>query len=76
MAARATAAQIAARLGMTENAVRYLMESASRLSWPAIRAAYARIIECELDQKRWNFDDRAAVELMVLELAARPSRAA
>ncbi|HUF54138.1 MAG TPA: DNA polymerase III subunit delta [Dehalococcoidia bacterium] len=76
MEGRAGAAQIASRIGITEGAAHYLMESASRLSWPAIRAAYARVIECELDQKRWNFDDRAAVELMVLELAARPPRAA
>lgn len=76
LAQRAPAAQIARRLGTSEGAVRFLMEQATRLSWLALRAAYARIIECELDQKQHSMDERAALELMVQELASRPRRAA
>ena len=41
---------------------------------PAIRAAYARLIEAELDVKRGLMDDdRLALELAVQELASRPT---
>jgi DNA polymerase-3 subunit delta len=75
LASRATAAQIARRLGTTEKAAPFLMEQAARIPWLALRRAYARIIECELDHKSGLMDERVALELMVNELAARPPRA-
>ncbi len=67
----APAAEIARRLGMKPNAIRWLMEQASRNSWPTIRWAYGRIIQSELDVKRGLMDDRVALELVVQELASR-----
>ena len=37
-----------------------------------VRAAYARLIQAELDLKRGLMDDRLAIELAVQELASRP----
>lgn len=69
---------IAARLGVKMGyALDRLIEQAERLPLPAIRAAYARIIEADLDVKRGLMeDDRLALELAVQELASRPMAAA
>jgi DNA polymerase-3 subunit delta len=65
---------IAQRLGMKMGfGLDRLIEAAERLPLPAIRAAYARLIEAELDVKRGLMDDgRLALELAVQELASRP----
>ncbi|MDP9180382.1 MAG: DNA polymerase III subunit delta, partial [Chloroflexota bacterium] len=53
-----------------------LIDQAQRTSPAAIRAAYARLIQAELDLKRGItgglMDDRLALELAVQELASRP----
>ncbi len=72
----APGAEIARRLRMKPNAVSFLLEQASRNSWPAIRRAYDLIIQSELDTKRGPMDDRVALELVVQELATRKTRAA
>ena len=68
--------EIARRLGVNPKAVSFLLDQASRNSWPAIRWAYGRIIQSELDVKRGLMDDRVALELVVQELASRKTRAA
>lgn len=66
---------IAARIGVKMGyGLDRAIEQAERLPLPAIRAAYARIIEAELDVKRGLMaDDRLALELAVQELASRPT---
>jgi DNA polymerase-3 subunit delta len=66
---------IAARFGMKMGyALDKLIEQAQRLPLPAIRAAYARLIEADLDVKRGLMeDDRLALELAVQQLASRPT---
>ncbi|MEX0682126.1 MAG: DNA polymerase III subunit delta [Dehalococcoidia bacterium] len=76
MERRSGTAEIARRLATTETAVRFLMEAAEHVSWAAIRRAYDRFIEAELDLKHGLMDDRTALELAVQELALRPGRAA
>ena len=53
-----------------------LIDQAQRNPYPAIRAAYARLIQAELDLKRGLMDDRLAIELAVQELVSRPVAAA
>ncbi|MEO8458281.1 MAG: DNA polymerase III subunit delta [Chloroflexota bacterium] len=57
-----------------------LIDQAQRTHTKAIRAAYARLIQAELDLKRGMtgglMDDRLALELAVQELASRPAAAA
>ncbi|MCH7809803.1 MAG: DNA polymerase III subunit delta [Chloroflexi bacterium] len=74
----APGAEIARRVGVKPNfALDRLLDQASRNSWPAIRWAYDRIIQSELDVKRGLMDDRVALELVVQELASsRGARAA
>ncbi len=68
----APGAEIARRVGMKQNyGLDRLLEQASHTSWPAIRWAYDRIIQSELDTKRYSMDDRVALELVVQELASR-----
>lgn len=68
----APGAEIARRLGIKPNfALDRLLEQASRTSWPAIRWAYDRIIQAELDTKRHSMDAQVALELVVQELASR-----
>jgi DNA polymerase III delta subunit len=69
---RASRAEVARRLGIKEFSAERLIEQASHTSWPAVRAAYARLIEAELDLKRGLMDDPLPLELAVQELAARP----
>ena len=71
---------IAQRVGMKVGyGLDRLIEQAERMSLPAIRAAYARIIEAELDVKRGLIDgerqdaERLALELAVQELASQPT---
>lgn len=53
------------------------IEQAQRLPWTAIQAAYARLIEADLDVKHGLMEDeRLALELAVQELASRPTTAA
>lgn len=51
-----------------------LVEQAGRTPLAAVRAAYARIIQAELDVKRGMtlMDERQAIELVVQELASMP----
>jgi DNA polymerase-3 subunit delta len=53
-----------------------LIEQAQRTPTAAIRAAYARLIQAELDLKRGLMDERLAIELAVQELASGPMVAA
>ncbi len=46
-----------------------LLYQARRCSWPAIREAYARIIEAELDVKGRNVNERVALDLCIHDLA-------
>jgi DNA polymerase-3 subunit delta len=66
---------IAARVGMKVGyGLDRLIEQAQRLPLPAVRTAYARLIEADLDVKRGLMDDeRLALELAVQELASRPT---
>jgi DNA polymerase-3 subunit delta len=68
---------IASRLSMKPGfGVDRLLEQASGLSWPALRAAYARIIQAERDHKSGLMDEEVALELLVQDLATPVSRAA
>jgi DNA polymerase-3 subunit delta len=49
-----------------------LIDQAQHTPPSAVRAAYARLIQAELDLKRGLMDDRLAIELAVQELASRP----
>ncbi|MEO8456946.1 MAG: DNA polymerase III subunit delta [Chloroflexota bacterium] len=49
-----------------------LVEQAQRTPDRAIRTAYARLIQAELDLKRGLMDERLAIELAVQELASAP----
>jgi len=53
-----------------------LIDQAQRTPTAAIRAAYARLIQAELDLKRGLMDERLAIELAVQELASAPMVAA
>jgi len=54
-----------------------LIEQAQRMTLAEVRAAYARLIEADLDVKRGLMDDdRLALELAVQELASRPKATA
>jgi hypothetical protein len=57
-----------------------LIDQAQHTPYAAIRDAYARLIQAELDLKRGItgglMDDRLALELAVQELASRPLAAA
>jgi DNA polymerase-3 subunit delta len=62
---------IMSRLNIKDNALRYVIDEAERISWGALRAAYARLIEAELDVKRGLMDhDTLPLELAVQELAS------
>jgi DNA polymerase-3 subunit delta len=50
-----------------------LIEQAQRTPPEAVRVAYARLIQAELDLKRGLMDERLAIELAVQELASRPT---
>jgi DNA polymerase-3 subunit delta len=71
------ARQINAKIGF---GLDKLIEQAQRTPYAAIRDAYARLIQAELDLKRGItgglMDDRLALELAVQELASRPVTAA
>jgi DNA polymerase-3 subunit delta len=43
---------------------------ASRFAWPALRAAYGRILEADLSVKRGLMDDGSALQLLVHDLCA------
>lgn len=67
----AIAAQLGIKMGYGLDRA---IEQAQRLPLTAIRAAYARLIEADLDVKRGLMeDDRLALELAVQELASRPT---
>jgi DNA polymerase-3 subunit delta len=53
-----------------------LIDQAQHTPSATVRAAYARLIQAELDLKRGLMDDRLAIELAVQELASRPVTAA
>ena len=70
----AIAAQLGVKMGYGLDRA---IEQAQRLPLTAIRAAYVRLIEADLDVKRGLMeDDRLALELAVQELASRPAVAA
>jgi DNA polymerase-3 subunit delta len=43
---------------------------ASRFSWPALREAYARILDADLNVKRGLTDDESSLQLLVHDLCA------
>jgi DNA polymerase-3 subunit delta len=65
---------IAARMGIKMGyGLDRLIEQAERMPVSAVRSAYKRLIEADLDVKRGLMDDdRLALELAVQELASRP----
>lgn len=65
-------AAIGARINARGYGLDKRLEQAERLTWPAIRECYARLVQAELDLKQGLMDDRLALELAVQELAARP----
>jgi DNA polymerase-3 subunit delta len=72
----ASGSAIMKRLRITSDfALSKLLDHARRLSWTAIRDAYARIIEAELDVKRRSMDDRLALDLCIQDLAGRSAAA-
>lgn len=48
---------------------------ASRFSWPALRSAYARLLEADLNVKRNLQDDESSLQLLVHDLCALAARA-
>ncbi len=70
MDAGATGHAIGQRLQMREYALERLLEQAPRYSLPAVRAAYDRLVEAELDVKRGVYDETLSLELLVQDLAA------
>ncbi len=70
MDAGATGRAIGQRLQMREYALDKLLEQAPRCSLPAVRAAYDRLVEAELDVKRGGYDETLSLELLVQDLAA------
>jgi DNA polymerase-3 subunit delta len=65
--------QIARRLGVKVGyGLDKVIDQAQHTPPSAVRAAYARLIQAELDLKRGLMDDRLALELSVQELASRP----
>ncbi len=73
----AIARRIGAKMGF---GLDKLIDQAQRTPYAAIRDAYTRLIQAELDLKRGTtgglMDDRLALELAVQELASRPAAAA
>lgn len=65
----AIARQINAKVGY---GLDRLIDQAQRTPPAAIRPAYARLIQAELDLKRGLMDERLAIELAVQELASAP----
>ncbi|MFQ5474000.1 MAG: DNA polymerase III subunit delta [Dehalococcoidia bacterium] len=75
--AGATEADIASRFNIKKRfPLDKLIDRASVHSARSIRAAYARIVQADLDVKRGVFDAELALELLVTELATSRSRAA
>ncbi|MCH8815591.1 MAG: DNA polymerase III subunit delta [Chloroflexi bacterium] len=72
----ATGTDIGARLNMRGFPLEKLIDQASAHTASAIRAAYARMVEADLDVKRGIFDVELALELLVTDLATSRSRAA
>jgi len=70
MDAGATGHAIGQRLQMREYALERLLEQAPRYSLPAVRAAYDRLVEAELDVKQGVYDETLSLELLVQDLAA------
>jgi DNA polymerase-3 subunit delta len=69
-----SSAAMKSRLGIARDfALDRLIEQAERMPVSAVRSAYQRLIEADLDVKRGLMDDeRLALELAVQELASRP----
>jgi DNA polymerase-3 subunit delta len=65
----ATGQAIGRRLQTGGFALEKLLEQAPRYPLPAIRAAYDRLIEAELDVKRGVYDETLSLELLVQDLA-------
>jgi DNA polymerase-3 subunit delta len=69
--AGASSSAISSRLKLKpgSRAIDRQLDRARRLSWKAIRSAYARIIAADMDVKRRSMDERLALELCVQDLA-------
>ncbi len=72
----ATSARIGERLSAGGYGLERLLDQASRHPLPRVRAAFRRLLEADATIKRGIYDDELALELLVQELAASPSRAA
>jgi DNA polymerase-3 subunit delta len=73
----ATEADIASRFNIKKRfPLEKLIDRASAHTAEAIRAAYARIVQADLDVKRGVFDVELSLELLVTDLATSRSRAA
>ena len=74
--AGATEADVGRRLKIRPFPLEKLIDRASTHPPSAIRAAYLRMVQADLDVKRGVFDAELALELMVTDLATSRSRAA
>ena len=68
--------RIGERLSASGYGLERLLDQASRHPLPRVRAAFRRLLEADAAIKRGIYDDELALELLVQELAASPSRAA
>lgn len=68
--------RISERLGVSGYGLDRLLEQASRYPLSRVRAVFRRLLEADVAIKRGIYDDELALELLVQELAAAPSRAA
>jgi len=72
----ATGTDIGAGLNVRGFPLEKLVDQASGHTPSAIRSAYARLVQADLDVKRGVFDPELALELLVTDLATSRSRAA
>jgi len=74
--AGASAVRIGQRLSASGYGLERLLDQASRHPLSRLRAAFHRLLEADVAIKRGIYDEELALELLVQDLAAAPSRAA
>ncbi len=72
---RASKAEIERVSGVKSFKTDAVAGTASHYSWPALRAAYARVLAADLSVKRGESDDATALQLLVHDLCAMSARA-
>lgn len=68
--ARAPGEDIVRASGIKKFRLSAMLALASRYEWPQLRAAYARILEADLDVKRGLQTDEASLQILIHELVA------